>query len=327
MDGQNTKEKSVARQIKWLHVSDIHLNKQDVDTRRMRKKLLEYLKEQKIVCDYIFFTGDLRYAPAGDFAEDTISFLKELCAAVGTDVTQLFMVPGNHDIDRKAEKREAAVGSMLEAYHPKTGNISEEDMCSISEGKKGFIALLEKLYPQGDPRLDKYRNMEKPHFCLETEDFNLLHIDTTLSYTGGLEHDLIIGTGLFMDLLEGVNQQKPTILLTHYSFDYLSRLEQKYILRLMQDYNVQLWFAGHEHAELVRHQRDYFFEFQCGNLLHEDEDAKSSIILGEYAPERGIGTIHVAVWNSPDGWAVYPYISQNGADKSIYHFALQTSQR
>lgn len=45
MDGQNTKEKSAAKQIKWLHVSDIHLNKQDVDTRRMRKKLLEYLKE------------------------------------------------------------------------------------------------------------------------------------------------------------------------------------------------------------------------------------------------------------------------------------------
>ena len=32
------------KKIKWLHLSDIHLNKQDVDTRLMRKKLPQYLR-------------------------------------------------------------------------------------------------------------------------------------------------------------------------------------------------------------------------------------------------------------------------------------------
>ena len=103
------------KKIKWLHLSDIHLNKQDVDTRLMRKKLPEYLRENHILCDYIFFTGDLRYAPSGDFAEDTLSFLAALCDAVGTDLNHLYIVPGNHDIDRKAGTRETAIEEMMES--------------------------------------------------------------------------------------------------------------------------------------------------------------------------------------------------------------------
>lgn len=53
--------------IHWLHLSDIHLNKRDVDSRRMRNRLLDYIKELGTQIDYIFITGDLRYAPMGEF--------------------------------------------------------------------------------------------------------------------------------------------------------------------------------------------------------------------------------------------------------------------
>lgn len=129
-----------------------------------------------------------------------------------------------------------------------------------------------------------------------------------------------------MDLLENLNQKKPSILLTHYSFDFFSRNEQKQVLRLMEDYNVQLWFAGHEHTELLRRQRDYFFEFQCGNLLHEDENTKSAVIIGEYYPESYSGKLQVHLWWASDGWTVDPNICRQGADKSTYNFALQDSE-
>lgn len=62
------------KKIRWLHLSDIHLNKRGVDTRRMRRHLIQYLKDRQIICDYIFFTGDLRFAPAGEFSDDTVAF-------------------------------------------------------------------------------------------------------------------------------------------------------------------------------------------------------------------------------------------------------------
>ena len=41
--------------IHWLHLSDIHLNKRDVDSRRMRNRLLDYMKELGTQIDYIYY--------------------------------------------------------------------------------------------------------------------------------------------------------------------------------------------------------------------------------------------------------------------------------
>ena len=317
------------KKIQWLHLSDIHLNQSGVDTRRMRRHLLEYLKGRNIVCDYIFFTGDLRYAPAGDFAEDTITFLEDLCQAVGTDKRRLFVVPGNHDIDRSCRERRDAIERISSDhgyYHPSDGRIRKEDLAEISLGKRQYIRLMEQLFSGDEQRLACYRDAEKPHFCVETEDFNILHIDSTLIYAENRERDLIVGTDLLMDLFETLNREKTSVILTHYSFDFLSRNEQKQVLKLMEDYNVQLWFAGHEHAELLRRQRDYFFEFQCGNLLHEDEDTRSAVITGEYDPQTFSGMVQVHVWNSPDGWSLDPFTGREGSDRSIYTFQLQDSE-
>ena len=86
--------------IRWLHLSDIHMNKRGVDNERMRQKLLEYLQHNHMQFDYIFLTGDLRYAPEGAFHKDTDQYLKELCEAVGVERKNLFTVPGNHEVDR-----------------------------------------------------------------------------------------------------------------------------------------------------------------------------------------------------------------------------------
>lgn len=43
-----------------------------------------------------------------------------------------------------------------------------------------------------------------------------------------------------MDLLEELNQDKPSIILTHYSFDFLERSEQMQIVQLLKDFHVQL---------------------------------------------------------------------------------------
>ena len=50
--------------VHWLHLSDIHLNKRDVDSRRMRNRLLDYMKELGTQIDYILLpeiSGMLRW--------------------------------------------------------------------------------------------------------------------------------------------------------------------------------------------------------------------------------------------------------------------------
>lgn len=71
--------------------------------------------------------------------------------------------------------------------------------------------------------MEKYSNPLQPHFNIETPDFNVLHIDSTLTYTQDQEAtDLIIGTKLLQNALRNLNPNKPTIdyLLSHYDVEY-----------------------------------------------------------------------------------------------------------
>lgn len=323
------------RKIKWLHLADIHINKYGVETRRIRQKLLSYLREYHVMCDYIFCAGDLRYAPGGGFSEDTVSYLQELCTVVGIPTERLFVVPGNHDVKRDDPCRCAAISRIIngvhtreeerEAYASEIGHIDRKEFRETASGRQEFVNQMRMLYQTVPERVQQYEDIDSPHFLVTTEDLNILHLDSTLVYEKNRERELIVGTEQVMGLLEQLDPSKPTVLLTHYSFDYLQRNEQAQMVQLLRDYRVRLWLAGHEHNILTRMQRDYFYEFQCGNLLLEAQ-TKSCVLTGELDLDTLEGTVQARVWNSPDGWAVYPFLSHKAVGADAYVFSLKEQQ-
>lgn len=208
--------------VHWLHLSDIHLNKRDVDSRRMRNRLLDYMKELGTQIDYIFITGDLRYAPMGEFAADTVDYINKLLSVTNLTVDRLFIVPGNHDIERDADGRAEAILESIKEYSPKDGALASDKMAAVHYGHTEFRKMMHIIYHENQEQAANYDDDEKPHFVTETKDFNIICIDTALTYTKQRNNDLFIGTEYIMDLLEELNQDKPSIILTHYSFDFLA---------------------------------------------------------------------------------------------------------
>lgn len=320
-------KKTMEEHITWLHIADMHMNSAGVETRRMRKGLLKYLEENNVRCDYVFFTGDLRNAPDKEFTEDSIEYLKAVCGCVGTPLQNLYMVPGNHDIERDLPERIEAIERIFQGnnsnhkgyYKSNQGQIENTDLTAILTGKCGFIQLIEKLYESIPDRIGLYKN-NIPHSLIKTGDFNIILLDSTLVYTDKQEDCLIIGTEILLDLFERLDKNKITIILTHYSFDFLLRDEQCQICRIIRETDAKcLWLAGHEHTNMARKQQDVFFEFQCGNLRIEEE-SKSCIMLGEIFPSQICGNIKGFAWIPPDGWALYPYINLSGPNKAVYNF-------
>ncbi len=263
----------------------------------MRRQLIPFLKSEGITCKYLFVTGDLRYAPGGDFDSSTVTFLHELKDSIGVSVENVFIVPGNHDVERNTDGRDEAVQKILapDYYNPKIGEINDGDLMVLKSARQRYISLL--------------------------EDFNIVHIDSTLSYASNHGRDLILGTSMLTDVLNMIDNDKPTILLSHYSFDYLNRSEQKEVHRLMMEYNVRMWLAGHEHTSILREQWDYFYEFQSGNLLYEGEKPKSCILLGMYDECGRKGVIKGYKWDYDGGWIKDPYIANKG-NRSVYDFDI-----
>lgn len=316
--------------VKWIHFSDLHFNKTNINTRLLRDSIKSFLKEKNIKCDYAFFSGDLRNAPDKCFQKDSVKYLKELCEAVEVSTDRFFMVPGNHDIDRDIEKRDRAVKRILNNYgkekgyyDPEEGKIREEDLFDIKIGQAEYLKIIEEFYQEYPERIEKYK--EIGHFLIETEDFNIIHLDSTITYTTGQEESLVIGTDLLYSLLEKVNPHKFTIILTHYPYESLKPEEKTEICRILEQFGVQIWLSGHLHDALVQMHRKAFHEFQCGNLL--TDGGAPNVLIGQLDTETGCGEVRAYIWQKNGGWILNTYLDRMAEnDKSVYSFELRPTE-
>ncbi len=306
--------------IRWIHFSDLHLgNNIAVDTRLMRKKLPEYIVSLKRPFDYAFCSGDVKEWNS-DYAMAT-DYIRQLCSSANVPLDSFFIVPGNHDVKIGGKERSALIKRLTDwsndYYQSNQGVISEKDMSLLKSGQCAFHAFAKELL--GNDRADMYR---KPHFVITTKHWNILHIDSTITYDKEHDRDFIIGTDALMNALEECNPSKLTIILTHYSFDFLSQSERNEVENLLSTYNVQIWLAGHEHENLIRWQREKFIECQCGNLMLQ-KDARSCFLTGELDFDTGDGKVEVHAWYQGKNWAVYPFVRLNSDNDSLFPFQLK----
>jgi 3',5'-cyclic AMP phosphodiesterase CpdA len=91
--------------ITWLHLSDIHFRESNADERDVvlntfLRDIARMMDGDALRPDFIVLTGDLAFS--GKPIEYTLArrFLDELLSVTGLTKDRLFVVPGNHDVDR-----------------------------------------------------------------------------------------------------------------------------------------------------------------------------------------------------------------------------------
>lgn len=93
-----------------LHLSDIHFHKDQVGTamdpyRHLRAELLKdaaaECKKRGEVPAAIIISGDIAFQADDAEYKFALTWLEELATACGTDMKPIFVVPGNHDANRK----------------------------------------------------------------------------------------------------------------------------------------------------------------------------------------------------------------------------------
>ncbi len=94
--------------VTWLHVSDFHLSDKGPYNQEVILNALvssvRRLRGEGHKPDLIFATGDIaQYGKANEYAYAT-KFFNDLLDAAGLEKNRLFIVSGNHDVDRKMGK-------------------------------------------------------------------------------------------------------------------------------------------------------------------------------------------------------------------------------
>lgn len=292
---------------------------------RMRDKLLTFLIEEIGHLDYVFLTGDIRSAnvPDNRFTQEMVDFLKDICSRCGIVIDRLFIVPGNHDINRDVAGRHDAIENVKFKwngyYDPFSGKIKVEDLNAIWNGLEDLRNFLSLIY--SPDQLSLYQNPIVPHFIVETEDFNIIHLDSTITYTKDQEaHDLIVGNKYLYNILKNINKKKPSILLTHYPITSLLQDEKKMVSEMLRDFGVRLWLCGHEHDQNLQPYK-YLHMLQSGEVQYE-KNGRASFFVGQYDPDTFRCEVNAYAW-FPEGWAKYPFVDRDGDKEDTYKFELR----
>jgi len=133
--------------LRFLHLSDFHLRPKLVrrfDQDRVLGGLIDFLERERsrFPLDAIFITGDLGFSGKADEYALVVEFFERLLEVTGVAPQRIFVVPGNHDVDRD-------VGKWLLRTLPDS---ETADAFFLEEGardahKRKFAAYLQSLAP------------------------------------------------------------------------------------------------------------------------------------------------------------------------------------
>lgn len=118
------------QEIKILQISDIHfknLPKGHDDYWRLRKEMVAnmktFLKNDESI-DYLFICGDIAFKADANEYKIAYNFISEICTAIGCDLGDVFVVPGNHDSNRDITDKYKVLG-----LHAKLAFDNNRDDC------------------------------------------------------------------------------------------------------------------------------------------------------------------------------------------------------
>ena len=138
--------------IRWLHISDLHLNDCNFSSARLRDELPSFLRNKRMKCDYVFCTGDIRSANVrpNSFTEDMADYMRNICHAVGVPIERLFIVPGNHDVNINNKTRKDGIFAVIEEMnHPNIHYYRNSGLYKFLDTKINFgvFSVVDDLNP------------------------------------------------------------------------------------------------------------------------------------------------------------------------------------
>ena len=244
--------------MRWIHFSDIHYKilGDGGATEQLRDDLVEYVRNNHFEADYLFFTGDYRFACEKESEEKSAkvasSYIHELANACGVhDSSRIFLVPGNHDLKRIKEE---TVNRIRDSYDVSKGDFLQKDQRILSRRFSFFRALENIIHPSSSIWYEG--DILKNHVYTNIEEASLLLLNTAITCNDDQERGkLVIGNHNLYSALKAVSKefpQKPIIILAHHALDMFSVEESKRVEGLLRRFKVRLYLCGDAHKVWYR---------------------------------------------------------------------------
>lgn len=290
-------EKIIAR---WLHLSDMHVMN-EADTNLILKAYERLAKE--FSPDFIIITGDFRHKKLSCNFKRTLCFLEEIIKIFHVEKENIFIVPGNHDVNDYPE-RNIAIAEIVQKIDDNY-NIYIQHINKRTTLYNGFIEykkFVKTFYKNSTVNDERIKKIGKPFNIVWNNKLNLLHINTAL-ISNGEKHQEIIDINAITQLQ--VNKALPTIMLGHHGLESLYLSHQDRIKIWIHDNFVSAYLHGDIHK--YEHKPIHPFplsnnaipQIACGKSVPQSDDHYSDIGIVAYTWREDNNTyVDAYNWNA-----------------------------
>lgn len=285
--------------IRWLHISDLHMkNDNDADQQNFCDSLINDCIEKRIQADFVVATGDFHnFWDSGQYGISP-SFFQKLMKVLGLNIeTDLFIIPGNHDVE--AGNRKAAVQKFLsfakedaveriikspeklidhDLDYAYTLTKHPELLRELLLDFKGYREMAGKLLQVYQEGIDSSLNPVDIHVRNWNNRINILHLNTAILSDGNREHTDAVDINLACSeqIKTQLNNGLPAIVIGHHSFHDLHPAIKERLVQLFNQINVWAYLAGDKHR--TNYRGDEFLIYRKTGT-----DAWPNIVAGKMA--------------------------------------------
>jgi predicted MPP superfamily phosphohydrolase len=250
--------------ISWVQLSDLHLTSKPDEK---QGDILQALKSSLLnlkTPDLLLVTGDI---VLGNLADDPMSdqylvaqdFLNEITEGWKLDRSRVFVVPGNHDVNRNrvTEGNKAYIDSILNDSHSVEKKLRElwhsaddaqkEQRIDISRGLTDYMKFLQDMKYEhlftGNDQLGYYARMVN----LNGVSIGIAGFSTAWSsYRNNEKGRLLFGIEQAVKAEREIGTAQIRIALAHHPFHWLNGAEEETFRRKLGK-NYHFFLHGHEH--------------------------------------------------------------------------------
>jgi predicted phosphodiesterase len=238
--------------VTWLHVSDFHFKggdpyDRDVVLGALVRSVKEFREKEGRQPDFVFATGDVAHSGQSTEYQSATKFFDSLLAAAGVDKQHLYVIPGNHDVDRI---QGAGLARTL-------GSREDADTYFGPSIPKNHITQKQLAFQQWyDHYFDGIRRFPQTSTCAPVEvvdvkgiTIGILQLNSALFCQGDDDHaKLWIGRRCLAAAVEDLTARSAAlnIALVHHPLEWLHDAERANIRAELQSH-VDLILRGHLH--------------------------------------------------------------------------------
>ena len=256
------------RTITWLHLSDFHLRAGDqYDQTVVIASLLDDIKNQReqqtVATDAVFLTGDLAFSGKPEEYQVARKFIRDLAEASGVELSNIFCVPGNHDVDRSRITSSVQTESRALKNREQVSRLmGTVQLSSFTDRYLPYSEFIRTTFPWAEIWSDDSLSFTRN---LRIRGINISLLGLNSAWLSGAEDDkgnLLIGERQIREALDKAKQPELLIALFHHPLSYLADFDSSDVQALL---NTRCDFVLHGHlhethaARLVSPDSEVFY--------------------------------------------------------------------